>query len=38
MDGGAVVEIGTHGELMAGGGVYHDLVAAQTQAGREGLS
>ncbi len=38
MDQGAIVEVGTHGELMARGGAYHDLVAGQAALSREGLS
>jgi len=38
MDEGAVVETGTHAELLARGGVYHALVSHQTSLGREGLS
>jgi ATP-binding cassette subfamily B protein len=38
MEDGALVEMGTHAELLARGGVYHALVSHQTSVGREGLS
>ncbi|MHA1571935.1 MAG: thiol reductant ABC exporter subunit CydC, partial [Alphaproteobacteria bacterium] len=37
LDQGRVVESGTHGALMAAGGVYHELMAAQAQDRRQAL-
>lgn len=36
MDHGDVIEQGSHAELLAAGGMYHDLYAAQTQQNLEG--
>jgi ATP-binding cassette, subfamily B, bacterial len=38
MDQGQLVEQGTHEELLARGGTYHDLIAAQTGLGRAQVS
>jgi ABC-type multidrug transport system fused ATPase/permease subunit len=33
MEGGRIVERGTHAELMARGGTYHDMVVRQATSG-----
>ena len=38
MDDGAVVESGTHDELLARGGAYFDLVASQADLARRSAS